>query len=235
MIWTFVESIGRTAMECRFVLLTCVIPAFAAAEIQRDSTIPATSGLIWNRSGLPAVFPLQVKTSAGQDYFLTLLDEGTKKEALAAYIVGGTFFKVLVPPGKYTLRFSFGDVWQGEEHLFGLGSNTGDFELEDPLTFKIYGAGTKAGHLVDITEFRRGRHVQAKVKGQFICQALRTEFFPPLEARYTRELAIQNGTGNHSNRSFSGEFRMLGNGPYARPENRQFFYSRYEVISRYCE
>lgn len=203
LIRAFVKCIGRAATASRLVLLASITPAFAVAEIQSDPTISATSGLIWNRSGLPAVFPLQVKTSAGQDYFLTLLDEESRKEALAAYIVGGEFFKVLVPPGKYTLQFLFGDVWRGGKHPFGLGSNTGDFELEDPLTFKIYGAGTKAGHLVDITEIQRGQAIQAKVKGQFICQALRTEFFPPLEARYARELAIQNGTGNHSNRSFS--------------------------------
>lgn len=235
LIRTFVESFGRAATAQYFVLLACVVPAFAVAEILSDPTSPATSGLIWNRSGLPAVFPLQLKTPAGQDYFLTLVDEGSKKEALAAYIIGGAFFKVLVPPGTYTLRFSFGDVWQDEEHLFGSGLTTGEFELEQPLTFKIYGAGIKAGHLVDITEIRRGQLGQAKVKGQFICQVLRTEFFPTLEARYAQELAIQNGVRNDGRQSFSRELRMIGNRRYIRPENRHFFYLRYEVRSRYCE
>lgn len=235
LILAFAESIGRAATKQLFVMLACIVPAFAAAEIQSDPPTPAASGLIWNRSGLPAVFPLQIKTPAGQDYFLTLVDEGTRKEILAAYIVGGTFFKVLVPPGKYTLRFSFGGVWQGEEHLFGSGPNTGEFELEEPLTFKIYGVGTKAGHLVDITEIRRGQLVQAKVKGQFICQFFRTEYFPPLEARYAPDSPVQNGVGFHGSRSFSGKFRMLGNESYSRREYRHFFHYRYEVRSRYCD
>ena len=229
------KSIGRVASVLHFVFLTCIYSTFAAANIQGDPAVPATSGLLWNRSGLPAVFPLQVKTPAGQDYFLTLVDEGTRREALAAYIIGGAFFKVLVPPGKYTLRFSFGDAWQGEEHLFGSGLDTGEFELKEPLTFRIHGVGTKAGHLVDLTEIRPGQLVQAKVRGQFICQALRTEFFPPLKARYANDPRIEDGSGNHNRRPFSREFRMLGAGQYLRRGNRQFLYLRYEVRSRYCQ
>lgn len=226
---------GLATLGQQFFLLACLIPAFSTAEIQSDPNTPVTSGLLWNHSGLPAVFPLQVKTPVGQNYFLTLVDKGTGKEALAAYIVGGAFFKVLVPPGTYKLRFSFGDVWQGEERLFGLGSKTGKFELEEPLTFKIHGASIKGGHLVDITEIQQGQLVRAAVKGQFICQTLRTKFYPSLNARYAQEFAFQNVAENNISPPFVGKFRMLGDGPYLRPENRYFFHLEFEVRSRYCE
>ncbi|AXI47870.1 hypothetical protein C1J03_18760 [Sulfitobacter sp. SK012] len=235
LIWAVVKSIGRAPTELCFALITCIIPAFSAADTQTDPTVPTTSGLLWNRSGLPAVFPLQVKTSPGRDYILTLIDEETKHQALAAYIVGGAFFKVLVPPGAYTLRFSFGDVWQSKEQNFSSGLNSGQFDLEEPQTFKIHGAGTKAGHLVDLTEIQSGELVKAKVKPQFICQGFRTVFFPALELGHANKLRIQNGSGSHNGRRFSEEIRMLGVGPYPRREYRGFFYLRYEVRARYCE
>jgi len=58
------------------------------AQAQGDGPRP---GLMWNRTGLPAVFPLQVKTRPGQNYVLLLSDEQTDADALAAYITGGAF------------------------------------------------------------------------------------------------------------------------------------------------
>lgn len=155
-------------------LVLCAAPSFAPAEDARKP--PQAAGLMWNRSGLPAVFPLQVKTSAGQDYLLTLVDDDTGEDALAAFIEGGTFFKVLVPPGVFRLRFATGEHWQGEEALFGSGEKTHIFELETPLTFKVLSLGTKAGHLVDITGIDAGKPLQARVKDQVICQTGRAEF-----------------------------------------------------------
>ncbi|MFX0541262.1 hypothetical protein ACEWPM_005960 [Roseovarius sp. S4756] len=131
---------------------------------------------MWNRSGLPAVFPLQVKTPPGQDYFLTLIDASTDSPALAAYIEGGTFFKVLVPPGIFRVKFAAGDKWQGEDDLFGPGAQTQIFELRDPLTFETRGYDTKAGHLVDLVGAPQGEIVEARVKDQLICQSVRLDF-----------------------------------------------------------
>ena len=132
------------------------------------------AGLMWNRTGLPAVFPLQVKTAPGRDYRVTLIDAGTGDPALAAYIKGGAFFKVLVPPGTYRLRFAAGQVWQGEEALFGRGDKTERFELSETLTFETRGMGVKAGHVVDLTARGPGR--MAGIADQLICQSLRLQF-----------------------------------------------------------
>lgn len=156
------------------VLFLGATPSLAPAEGGAGS--PQPIGLMWNKSGLPAVFPLQVKTPRGADYFLTLVNDDTGEEALAAYIEGGTFFKVLVPPGVFRLRFTTGEVWHGEEELFGSGEKTRTFELKKPLTFEVLSLGTKAGHLVDITNVETGEPWQASVKDQLICQTGRAEF-----------------------------------------------------------
>ncbi|UWQ55120.1 hypothetical protein [Leisingera caerulea] len=145
------------------VLLACLVPLALMAE-------PPRAGLMWNRTGLPAAFPLQVRTSAGADYYLILSDAETGEAALGAYIDGGKFFKVLVPPGRYVLRFASGKRWQGEERLFGPGAQTRRFELPYPLEFAIRGAGIKGGHVVTLSREPPGGGLQAAVKAQYICQ-----------------------------------------------------------------
>ena len=106
-------------------------------------------GLMWNRSGLPARLPLQVKTVAGADYLLHLRDTGTGRDVLAAYIRGGAFFRVLVPPGRFELHFASGTDWQGEAALFG--PKTQRFVLVPALSFEAF-ATRREGHLVDLRD-----------------------------------------------------------------------------------
>lgn len=122
-----------------------LLPAPGAAD---DVDSPPHTGLLWLSSSLPAVFPLQVRTRAGQDYYLTLIHDETGQTTLAAYIEGGDFFRVLVPPGRYALHLAYGAHWQDEENLFG--PQTRIFEMDTPLRFQTRGIGTKAGHIVDL-------------------------------------------------------------------------------------
>lgn len=173
-------SLGSYLIGVVIVALLCALPAAAPAESAPLSKPPV--GLMWNRSGLPAVFPLVVKTAPGQDYVLTLIDTATGKAVLAAYIEGGAFFRVLVPPGTFRLRFASGLIWRGEEALFGSGDSTELFELDRPLTFETRGLGTKAGHIIDLRGRAPGRLAEAgrvKRKDQFICQWFRSEFAMP--------------------------------------------------------
>jgi len=130
-----------------FLFALILLPGPAAAGSQVE---PPRTGLLWHQSGLPATFPLQVRTPAGQDYHLTLIDVETQRPVLAAYIAGGRFFRVLVPPGTFILRFDHGQIWLGHVERFGSGDGTGAFILEPPLTFAIDGINRKAGHLVDL-------------------------------------------------------------------------------------
>jgi hypothetical protein len=176
-------SIRKALLAKAILLVLGAAPPLALAGDVAPAVQPSTetdtqantqaTGLMWNRTGLPAVFPLQVKTSAGQDYFLTLRDVGTGMDALAAFITGGDFFKVLVPPGTYTLRFHIGDVWQGEDDLFGPGADTQILELAEPLTFEIRSLDVKAGHLVNIEDLAQSEATGAQIKNQLICQSAR--------------------------------------------------------------
>ena len=190
---------------------------------------------MWNRSGLPAVFPLQVKTPAGRDYFLTLVEQGSGKEMLAAYIVGGTFFRVLVPPGVFTLRFASGEVWHGEALLFGSGTDTDVVELAEPLAFGVVGSGTKAGHLVDLTVAGGGESVPPRVKSQFICQTSHAEFSPAWEARDAREFQFLNGVATQGRRPGFDDEGAFDLEAYRRYWTHALSYPRHAMRSRICD
>ncbi len=144
------------------LLFALILPLLAQAQ-------EAAHGLAWNRTGLPAVFPLQVKTREGQDYFLTLEDAQTGQAAIGAHIDGGRFFKLLVPPGTYRLRF---------EALRDDAAPSESFSLRDPLTFGVLGTRKKAGHLVDISGLGLLEARAAEIRPQSICQVLEQDFEP---------------------------------------------------------
>lgn len=152
------------------------LPGLALAQRAHSVPKPPPIGLLWNRTGLPAVFPLQVKSQAGRDYVVTLIDSETDTAALAAYIQGGDFFRVLVPPGTYRVRFATGLVWQGEQALFGSGALTEHFELKAPLTFEIRNPGIKGGHIIDLSTAAPGQMAQAETSELLMCQTVRTEY-----------------------------------------------------------
>lgn len=142
-------------LRALILFLMLATPAFADR--------PA-AGLMWHRSGLPATFPMQVRTDAGPDWFLQLIDLNGKP-VLAAYIHGGQFFKVLVPPGEYRVTLASGWLWQNETELFG--DETQHYDLPDPLHFKITGAGRKTGQTLDLRGVAQGQ--VASVTPQSIC------------------------------------------------------------------
>ncbi|MDW3224144.1 MAG: hypothetical protein R8G34_14860 [Paracoccaceae bacterium] len=156
------------------------LAGFAAGPDAADTP----SGLMWNRTGLPAVFPLQVKTPVGQNYLLTLTDAKTGDGALAAFIEGGAFFKVLVPPGTYDVHFAHGDTWISEEELFGAGDKTQNFEIAEPLTFAIRDFSTKAGHLIDVAFSGPTEGAQITVTAQYLCQGMRLTAIPRLQPSF---------------------------------------------------
>lgn len=144
------------------LIMMVSLPAMGQAD--------AVHGLMWNRTGLPAVFPLQVKTQTGADYFLTLSDAQTGAPALAAYIEGGRHFRVLVPPGVYDLRFAYGADWQGKDALFGSDGSTQEVDLGASLTFAVKTVGVKGGYTLDLRELSQGKIDVAPLD---VCQSYR--------------------------------------------------------------
>ena len=139
-------------------------------------------GLMWNRTGLPAVFPLQVKTSVGRDYVVLLSNTETNADVLAAYIVGGAFFRVLVPPGRFRVRFATGVRWKDENTMFGKEGETQIIEMPEPLTFEVQGLAVKRGHLIDLTGYAAGETAQIPLAPVRICQT--AEVVPQVGQRF---------------------------------------------------
>jgi hypothetical protein len=69
MVLTYLCRFGSVGKAIFWLLMFCVPAAATAGNIDAPWA-PQTSGLMWNRTGLPAAFPLQIKTPDGQDYFL---------------------------------------------------------------------------------------------------------------------------------------------------------------------
>lgn len=141
----------------RAFLLFLALALPAAAETRPE-------GLMWNRSGLPLTLPLQVQSDAGADLYLELSVPETGEAVLGAYVRGGDFFRVLVPPGRWALTFARGTGWQGEEALFGPATEV--IAIEPPLAF-VAEAARKSGFLIDL----RGGGT-ARLRDIGLCQSL---------------------------------------------------------------
>ncbi|WP_102226122.1 hypothetical protein [Acidimangrovimonas sediminis] len=156
------------------VLLLLALPALVAPSTARaEVPVRPLPGVLWNHAGLPAVFPLVVKTSPGRDLYLTLTDrEG--KAVMGAYLRAGKMFRILVPKGDLTLSFASGPgSWLGREKLFGPGTTWR--RLPAPLFFGVTGFGRKSGQIVDLRGAATMTEAAAGARAQVICQDYRLE------------------------------------------------------------
>lgn len=142
------------------LMIVLVLPAFAQDRPR--------AGLMWNRSGLPATLPLVVRTMPAQDYVVFLAPVDGGNPVMAGYIHGGTFFRLLVPPGTWDVRFAHGRDWQGEEALFG--PQTEWTRVEKPMTFGA-SVARKHGYIIRLIE-REGKMQVVSAGPLDLCQAL---------------------------------------------------------------
>lgn len=124
-----------------FLSLVLALPAATA------SGEPA-HGLLWNRSGLSAGFPLMLLPKARGDAVLRLIEPRSGEAVLAAFADDGKALRLLVPPGTYRLRVTTGEGWLADSATFA--SATENADLPEPLRFGVTGAGRKAGWTVDL-------------------------------------------------------------------------------------
>lgn len=149
-------------MSRLIVLLLVLATALPARADDRPR-----AGLMWNRSGLPATLPLVVATPPGRDHAVFLGDaEG--RDVMAGYIRGGEFFRLLVPPGSWQVRFAHGDGWKNDDALFG--DETEWTRIEEPLAFGA-GIARRHGHIIRLIE-RDGRTQVASLGPLDQCQAV---------------------------------------------------------------
>ena len=200
------DNSSINAIRCGVASALVMVLAASAISAERPE------GLMWNRSGLAATLPLQVKTSSGSDFLLELREIDSKKPILAAYIRGGEFFRVLVPTGHYELIFAAGTEWHGETAQFG--PDTRRFILDPPLTFRAT-VSRKNGHLIDL------RDAEAiTIRDIAICQRIVLEPKRSLHGLYRR-----------------AEEPVLRNEPHQNTPlmHHQYYPWRYEVQSRFCD
>ncbi|MCT4331900.1 hypothetical protein MU516_03335 [Paracoccus sp. YLB-12] len=151
-------------MSCRLLalILCLILPASVASASDRPR-----AGLMWNQSGLPATFPLHIRTPPGRDYVVFLVEPDQDRRVMAGYIHGGDLFRILVPPGEYDLRFAHGTEWHNQETLFG--AETEWTETTSPLEFRIIGIGRRSGYLVTLIQ-TDGTVKLAEARPQDQCQ-----------------------------------------------------------------
>lgn len=97
-------------------------------------------GLMWNHTGRPGLAPLEIRTQPGADYFVKLVDRATGRDALGIYVRGGRPIEVEVPLGDYILKYASGQIWQGEELLFGPEPQTTYSMAENVFSFTDEGS-----------------------------------------------------------------------------------------------
>ncbi len=153
-------------MNRRHILTALTLTVIAGPAWAKDRP---RAGRIFHRSGLPATLPLVVKTFAGKDYVILLMDPADDRVVMAGYIRGGERFRLVVPPGRWRVRFAYGQEWQGEDALFGAETEWADYD--EVLEF---GAGSRnyRGHVITLIE-QNGRTIVAQTDRHEICQNVR--------------------------------------------------------------
>lgn len=76
-------------------------------------------GVFWKSFG-DGVAPLKISTrDKQQNHFIKILDSGTNKEILKAFLRGGNTIEFGIPLGTYIIKYAAGERWYGERFLFG--------------------------------------------------------------------------------------------------------------------
>lgn len=83
--------------------------------------VPISPGIIIGPK-TQAVAPLGIRTSAGSNYYIKLVNHSGEPQ-MTFFVRGGQYFETLVPLGTYQLRYASGKTWYGEKHRFGPETN----------------------------------------------------------------------------------------------------------------
>lgn len=124
-------------------------PSQPAAAPPLPPRVHQSGGLMRDYTGGAALAPLTVKTASGLDYYLKLVDAATGRVRQTYYIQGGVPLEVLIPLGTYRMRYASGEVWRGEEALFGPGSLTSYAEAKEVFDF-LETADGYSGYTVEL-------------------------------------------------------------------------------------
>jgi len=137
-----------------------------SAAIQQTTTQPIKEKIL-NLKELPvpsngvikkyikkrSIAPFKINASNYSNFFVKLIDTGTRKLVLAMFVRKGSVYKTRVPLGSYVLKYASGNKWYGEKNFFG--SDTGFFETNDIFEFTRHG-NKVSGYTVTLYEVPNG-------------------------------------------------------------------------------
>jgi hypothetical protein len=84
-----------------------------------------------------AIAPFQLRSSAGTNYLVKLVDARTNSTSLTVFVQGGDTAEVQVPLGSYVVKYATGKKWYGYRYLFG--PTTGYSKADKVFTFRREG------------------------------------------------------------------------------------------------
>jgi hypothetical protein len=98
-------------------------PGFVLEDREGRSPLdlPSTGVMRRTYTGMP-VAPLEIRTTAGRNYYIKVVAYGTDREVLSAFIRGGEPFETTMPLGAFEIRYASGHQWYGYEEYFGAGT-----------------------------------------------------------------------------------------------------------------
>lgn len=102
------------------------------------SPVPASHGVKRKYTRDEPVAPLRIETPYGEEkYFVKLVDAYSGSTVMTFFIHGGRAFETEVPLGIYKIRYAAGNIWCGENLLFG--QDTQYSEADKTFNFSIEG------------------------------------------------------------------------------------------------
>ena len=138
-----------------------------AGELPAELPPPAFQpvGVMWNRTNREAIAPLKLVTSSGADYYIKLTESATKRDAIAIFVNGGQTIEVEVPLGSYHLKYAAGEVWRGEEALFGPDEMTTYSIADERFDFEMK-SDFVSGYTVELVLQRGGNLSTRKISAE---------------------------------------------------------------------
>jgi hypothetical protein len=119
-----------------------VYPALPAEPVI-DPLVPQAfaAGTAWISQRADRLVPFEIVTSAGDNYYVKLVDPFSGRDYARFRVVGGRAFTTKVSPGQYVMRYASGQTWYGSPAFFG--PETSFMEANVTLLFEIDGQELK--------------------------------------------------------------------------------------------
>lgn len=120
------------------------------AEFSEPQVATPPTGLIANYTNQEGLAPFEIKTSSTDaDYYIKMTNIGENIPMMTLFINGGETLDVNIPIGVYEVKYAVGQIWYGEEYLFG--PETQYTKFDQTFEFTEDESGTN-GWTIDLLE-----------------------------------------------------------------------------------